>query len=289
MRHIPTADGHSLALHEWAKAGSSRGILLLHGLSQQGRFWEPVVRRLRSMPVAALDQRGHGLADVPEGADFTIAAAAADVGAAIGELGWSQCLVVGHSWGAAVAVAAACAHPESVAGVGLIDGGLWAMSGLGPRAQVRQTLMPPLLSIPEESWAHTVRSYAPFLDDEALAALRPTFGPDASGNLTTVIGQARHIAVLDGLLDYDAESDLAALARRGLTGWAVVCDERSNSPWQGLREQATTAARERGFPLVHRWSGAVHDVPLQWPSLVAGWIDQLAVTVLGPVVVEGRA
>ena len=35
-------------------------------------------------------------------------------------------------------------------------------------------------------------------------------------------------------------------------------------------------AAARGNVLVHRWAGAIHDVPLQWPDLVAGFIDTVA-------------
>ena len=281
VRVVRTADDHGVAVRQLGGAGSTRGVLLLHGLSQQGYFWDPVIRRLRTGAVATIDLRGHGQSDLPVEADFSVPGVADDVWRVADALGWSDVVIIGHSWGAAVTVAAAAARPDATAAIGLIDGGLWSMSRLGPRDRVREVLTPPRLAIPEDDWPAVIRSggLGPYATDEVLAALRPTFTSDGRGLLTSTVGFDRHMAVLDGLLDYDAESDLEFLRDADAVGWAVVCDERVASPWQGMKDLAAAQASERGFPLIHRWAGAIHDVPLQWPDLVAGWIDSLAASV----------
>lgn len=281
VRQVRTGDDHAVTVRQFGDACSTRGVLLLHGLSQQAHFWDPVISRLRTSSVAAIDLRGHGSSDLPIGADFSIPQVADDVWRVADALDWSEVVIVGHSWGAAVTVAAATARPQSTAAIGLIDGGLWSMRHLGPRDDVREVLTPPRLAIPEDEWDTVIRSgsLGPYATDEVLAALRPTFTSDGRGHLTSTIGFERHMAVLDGLLDYDAEADLDQLRRSESIGWAVVCDERITSPWQGLKDVAAAQATERGFPLIHRWAGALHDVPLQWPDLVAGWIDSLAASV----------
>ena len=258
-------------------------VLLLHGLSQQRAFWSPVVRRLHTRPVATLDQRGHGESDTPLGSDFSVEACADDAVAALDRLGWSTAVVVGHSWGGSVALAAAARHPDRVATAVLIDGGLWSPSGLGPRDEIRARLTPPPLGLPsEELWALIRRGdLGHGWNAERQAALEPTFVTDAAGLMRTRIGVERHLAVLDGLLDHDATADLVACTTQHVPIWAAVCEpatptQGSTGPdgaWLDVKEQATRAAEQQDGCLVHRWRGALHDVPLQWPALVAGFVD----------------
>jgi hypothetical protein len=54
-----------------------------------------------------------------------------------------------------------------------------------------------------------------------------------------------------------------------------VCEPRRarGDAWQQAKEDAVADALQRDNCLVHQWAGAVHDVPLQWPALVAGLVD----------------
>lgn len=254
-------------------------VVLLHGLSQQRRFWDPVVARMRSPLIATVDQRGHGDSLLPVDADYGIERCALDVVELLDELGWQQAVVVGHSWGASVALH--CAGSGRAAAVGLIDGGLWGPSALGDREQVRERLRPPALGIPPASLWALVESSSPWLGPEARAALSHTFIVGEDGLIRTRIGVDRHMRVLDGLLDYRPDEDLQRLA---CPAWAVVCepagsDGSTQDPWAVAKEQAIERARAVPGLLIHRWMGAVHDVPLQWPALVAGFIDALRASV----------
>jgi pimeloyl-ACP methyl ester carboxylesterase len=277
------AQGAELTVSRWGEQGRGVPILLLHGLSQQRQFWGPVVSRLRSAPVASLDQRGHGESDTPVDADYSLAACAEDVLACLDALGWATAVVVGHSWGGSVALRSAAMHPRRVTAAALIDGGLWSPSGMGPRAEVRARLTPPALGIrPEELWS-MVRSggLGANWSDETQRALEPTFVVDDEGLLRSRLGMPRHMAVLDGLLDSDPEVDLATCEAAGTPVWAVVCDAQrresgSDDPWVALKESSLQVAGEHSNLIVHRWAGAIHDVPLQWPDLVAGFIDNVA-------------
>lgn len=270
---VTTSDGFRLAahVHDTAPSGNAPapvvpGVLLLHGLSQQRHFWDPVSRRLRSGPVVALDQRAHGDSDVPLGADVSIDACAGDALAALDAAGVPTAVVVGHSWGASVALRAAASAPTRIAACLLLDGGAWGPRDAGPRELVRERLRPPELGIAaDDLWAMIATASTPWFGPEARAALEPTFTADAEGRLRTRIGIARHMAVLDGLLDYDPRPDLAAVTAAGIPLIVVSCEERgAPRDLVGLPADST----------VLRWEGAVHDVPLQWPSLVAGLIDE---------------
>jgi|JI7StandDraft_1071085.scaffolds.fasta_scaffold93283_2 pimeloyl-ACP methyl ester carboxylesterase len=296
---VGTADGLALTASVHEPAGSDgMPVLLLHGLSQQRRFWDPVVTRLRARPVATLDQRGHGESDTPLEADYSLDACGRDAIAVLEALGWSRAVIVGHSWGASVALRAAALAPARAAAVALIDGGLWSPAALGDRAQVRRQLTPPALGVPEDTLWSMVRQgdLGASWSDEVQAALAPTFTTDDEGLMRTRIGVERHLRVLDGLLDAVPAGDLEACELAGTPVWAAVCAPGGlpdpgddGGPWQAARKDAVDAAARRSNLLVHRWSGAVHDVPLQWPALVAGLIDSLVEEVAGAASGAGTA
>jgi hypothetical protein len=80
------------------------------------------------------------------------------------------------------------------------------------------------------------------------------------------------MAVLDGLLAHDAHDAWDRLTR---PAWLVTCEPASASAgepeWAARREDTIRRVAARGDDTrVLRWQGAVHDVPLQWPDLVAG-------------------
>ena len=115
-------DGLGLAVLVWPDvfpgSGSCRpdGVVLVHGLASNARLWDGVATELarRDHPVAAIDLRGHGRSDKPDGGHDG-ATVADDVALVVDALGWSRPAVVGQSWGGNVVVELAHRHPEAVA------------------------------------------------------------------------------------------------------------------------------------------------------------------------------
>jgi hypothetical protein len=261
-------------------------VVLLHGLSQQRNYWLPVVHRMRSGPIVCVDQRGHGDSDADETADFSMQACAQDVVAVLDELDWPRAVIVGHSWGAAVALRFTADYPERTAACVLVDGGLWGPRDLGERAAVRETLRPPALGLPpEELWA-LVRSgeLAAYWNAEVYEALQPTFTADAAGLVRTRIGMDRHMAVLDGLFEADPSRDLALINEAKTPLWVLSAEPRpevggaDSSAWVGAREAAVASLTPLRHVTTLRMVGAIHDVPLQWPDLIAGVLDSVVAT-----------
>src|SRR6185312_14221283 len=73
-------------------------------------------------PLLALHLRGHGDSDRPDG-PYTIEQHARDVASAMNQRSLGPTIVVGHSFGAYVAVALAATAPELVSALVLVDGG----------------------------------------------------------------------------------------------------------------------------------------------------------------------
>ena len=102
--------------------GEGPSILLVHGLAgQMGDFTYGVVDLLATQyRVAAVDRPGSGYSVRAPGASASLYAQADALAALIDVLELGRPLVVGHSFGAAVALALAQRHPERVAGLALV-------------------------------------------------------------------------------------------------------------------------------------------------------------------------
>ena len=107
MNHATSADGTCIA---WTAEGSGPAVLLVHGITENRRAWDPVARRLAAeRTVVRLDLRGHGASE--PAADYGLAAMAADVVAVIEAAGLEPPDLVGHSLGGLVATAVGAARP----------------------------------------------------------------------------------------------------------------------------------------------------------------------------------
>jgi non-heme chloroperoxidase len=90
-------------------------VLLLHGITDSQRSWEPLLPLLpRSIRAIAPTLRGHGEAERPE-AGYRPADYAADAIELLDELGIDSAIVCGHSLGTFVAAQIAIQRPERVA------------------------------------------------------------------------------------------------------------------------------------------------------------------------------
>ncbi len=259
-------------------------IVLLHGLSQQRHFWGPVLSSMEETagpPIVIVDQRGHGDSDTTLSADYSIKRCAEDIVEVIEAIDASWVSVVGHSWGASVALRTAAVLGDRCRSVVLIDGGVFGPAMLGEPEIVREQLRPPQLGLPLADIFELMRSgdLGAFWTPEIEEALRPTFVVDDQGLARTRIGIERHMAVLDGLFGYSPDLDLAALsAEHHADLWVVNCSPLKPHTGQGLEWQViqgqaiAKVAQLVPTARVLEWRGAIHDVPLQWPALVGGLI-----------------
>jgi len=98
-------------------------VLAVHGITASHRSWVAIAAGLPGARIIAPDLRGRGRSrDLP--GPYGIAGHADDLAAVLDRLDVPAATVIGHSMGGFVAVATVHRHPERVAGVVLVDGGL---------------------------------------------------------------------------------------------------------------------------------------------------------------------
>ena len=262
--------GREVRLRATRWPGTGSPVLLLHGLASTRRIWDLVVPGLGGLPLLALDQRGHGESDRPTG-PYDGDTVVADALTALDAVGLSRVVVVGHSWGAWTALRLAATAPSRVLAVVGVDGGTLRLRDLAPtREQVREQLTPPRTALPPEQLRAHLRNgpLAPWWNDAVEAAVLSIFAVGEDGLARARLPFDAHMAIVDDLIDSDLEPLLPQVR---CPSWLVSC-----SPDAARAEALQRTSALLPSPRVLRWDGALHDVPLQWPALVAGVVRAAA-------------
>jgi pimeloyl-ACP methyl ester carboxylesterase len=262
--------GREVRLRATRWPGSGTPVLLLHGLASTRHIWDLVVPGLAGLPVLALDQRGHGDSGRPAG-PYDGATVVVDALTALDAVGLSRVVVAGHSWGAWTALRLAAAAPERVLAVVCVDGGTVRMRDLAAtREEVRELLTPPRTALPVAELRQVLRAgpLAPWWTPAVERAVLTIFAVGDDGLARARLPFASHMKIVDDLIDADLEPLLPGVR---CPVWLVAC-----SPDEVRAQALARTAALLALPRVLRWDGAVHDVPLQWPALVAGVVRAAA-------------
>ena len=117
-------DGLRLRALTWGPEDGAL-VVLQHGRGGEASTWHAVAEHLATAGhrVLAPDLRGHGASAWDPEARYTIGVLADDLAAWIASATASSCVLVGHSYGAATALATAALHPHLVERLVLEDGG----------------------------------------------------------------------------------------------------------------------------------------------------------------------
>jgi N-formylmaleamate deformylase len=117
-----------LRLHYTRTGGNGPPLVLAHGIGDDGLCWTTVAEELApEYDVIMVDARGHGRSEAPEGG-YGADVQAKDLAGLIDGLGLRRPIVLGHSMGAATALALASAHPGLPAAILLEDPPPWWMT-----------------------------------------------------------------------------------------------------------------------------------------------------------------
>ena len=115
---------NGVRLH-YVERGSGAPVVLLHGNGSMIQDFESsglIDLAAKNYRVIVFDRPGFGHSDRPRNVVWTPAAQAELIGSALHRLDIPHAIVLGHSWGASVAVALALTYPNLVQGLVLASG-----------------------------------------------------------------------------------------------------------------------------------------------------------------------
>ena len=273
---VAAGAGVDLSVAVWGPAGSRpdnplRPVLLVHGLASNARLWDGVAALLAAEghPVAAVDQRGHGLSSKPEtGYDFDTLAA--DLLAVVDGLGWEghQPVVAGQSWGGNVVLHLAARHQSRVAGLVLVDGGTIELSRRFPSWEQAASALapPPLDGVEAAAFEDMIRRSHPDWPETGIAGTLANVEVLADGTIRPRLSRENHMTILRHLWEHHP-SDLFPL----VVAPAVLLMARGGVASPDELAAAATSLRSCEV----RWVDGDHDIHAQHPGLVASAIGGL--------------
>jgi pimeloyl-ACP methyl ester carboxylesterase len=272
-RAVP-GDGISLHARDWG--GSGQAVALLHGLASNARIWDGVAPRLvgAGLRVVALDLRGHGESDQPD-AGYDFGQVGRDLQAALAALGLDRPVLVGHSWGANVALQYAADRPGRLAGLALVDGALVAVAEwAGPtRAEARRRLAPPRFAVPLADWLARAGRFDPSGQGGPAWVrdfLRAGVEVDDRGVARARFRFDNHMQVVDALYDQRPE------ALFPLVDCPVLLCPAGDETAEAKRAAVDRALALSPSATVTWFEETMHDIPLQRPAELAAELARFA-------------
>lgn len=279
-----SVDGLQLHARRWLPTTADTRlppILLLHGLASAARIWDLVAPLLaeRGYVVTALDQRGHGESDKPDtGYDF--ATIVADDAAAVAALNIVHPVVVGHSWGASVALQYAATLPAQVHALVLVDGATGQLSARNwTREEAMKALTPPRFAgTPRETFLSFFQrgplgqQWTPELEDIALHIVQLHDDDTVAPRLAF----ENHMQIVAAMW----EQPTFALYQQVTCPITLISAEQSSTTQNDL-----VRARREGIAHIQElnprvrvvtMADTIHDIPLQRPQRLAEEIMRTA-------------
>ena len=284
-----TVAGAGVPLHAREWAGGEPELLLTHGLASSSHIWDLVAPRLSrsGSKVVAYDQRGHGRSGKPS-SGYGFERTSADAAAVIRATGLRRPLVVGHSWGANVALELAVRRPRLIGGALLLDGGFLNLRDRFDWPTTKQVLAPPnLAGMPVHEFLDMVRSFlrgrveiTPQVEQVFLSLMR--VGRD--GTIRPRLSRANHLRILRALWEQDAQ---VLLRRVHVPTLVLAVRSAPGAPdsagFMQEKERAAEVVRGIGDPVRFAWIDGIHDLPLQRPEALARQIRSFLADAVDPV------
>jgi len=274
-----TVDG--LRLHYRDLGGPGDPIVLLHGLASTCHIWDLVAPILsQECRVVALDQRGHGESDKPDHG-YSFQSVVADLKGFIDSLGLERPLVVGHSWGADVALELAVEHPESTRGICFVDGGtieLTARPDMSLERAKEEMAPPDFTGVTLEQMMQMIgRSsrFGSWITPEIRSMMMENFEVLEDSTVRARLSRANHMRIIEALWEHRPSELFPRVRCPVLLLPARQKDNPSPMARRFRREESIARATARLPRSETVWlEDSVHDVPLQRPALVASAISE---------------
>jgi pimeloyl-ACP methyl ester carboxylesterase len=261
--------------------------VLLHGLASNARIWERVAPHLvnRGLALIAPDARGHGLTDKPDG-DYTTETFTRDLAAFLGTFEIQRPVLVGHSWGAMLALEYATRFsygPRAPGGIVLVDGGAIQMDAAGLTwEQMRDRLTPPRLAgAPLQAFLAQLNGHNPRWqpDSQAIQIILANFDVSEQETITPRLSFEHHMQIVRAMWDFKTYDHYPRLRCPVLIVPARPAEPlfSQEQEFLALKQRGVARAQESNRDVrVHWMEDTVHDIPLQRPAELAALLAEFA-------------
>jgi pimeloyl-ACP methyl ester carboxylesterase len=256
---------------------SNPPLVLVHGLASTLRIWDFVAPILAGKYwVTAYDQRGHAESARPN-SGYDLPTMLADLSGLMEALQIERPLLVGHSWGANLALAFAATYPDDCAELVLVDGGIYDFRDMPDVTweNIKRELAPPDLS------RYTLSDMVNRMGSGVLCHLSEAFLQKLIGSMVDVqpdgtvrarLTPERHLGILHIIYDMSSVEMLSKVKCPVLAIQAVNGEPTGQFEADFLLMKKRGAERTRqalpGSKVV--WmENTIHDIPLQRPELLA--------------------
>lgn len=269
----------------WNRAGEQPALIFLHGLASNARIWEKVVPHLEQAghPCYAPDTRGHGLSDKPD-SGYEFDEILKDTASILQTLQLERPWIIGHSWGASLAVDYASrvrVGPFAPAGIILVDGGMIEMKAI-PSATwegTRQRLTPPRLAgTPVQDFIERLQTWnsdwGP--DEQAISIILSNFEISEQETISPRLSLDRHMQILAAMWEFPTFERFAQVRCPVLViptrPKLPVPDEQK--PFLAAKQQGIERLKQINPSAQVQWFvDTIHDIPLQRPEQLADAIE----------------
>ena len=263
---------------EWEPEGDPQqpALFMLHGLSSNSRVWERLAALLPGRRMVALDQRSHGPSDRPaEG--YASSEVVDDAAHAIEELGLGRPLVLGHSWGASVALELAATRPDLAAGLVFVDGPPAAMSRVMSWVEASRRMQPPFPTYTDLDQAAEAQEQ--YLGEAWAEDLRPFVRAglvEVDGGLTSTLTVDVRRQILERMFEFDPLAYFPSVEGPVLLAMAGQLWPGAPPEFEEGRRRAVEEILAANPGLQVRWYESRHDVPLIRPAELAADVEATA-------------
>lgn len=257
--------------------GRGPAIFMVHGLGGQSRhFTFALAPKLTDRyRVVVIDRPGSGYSKWTARTDSTLAAQGALVAAIIAHLGLERPLLVGHSYGAAVALATALDHPSAVGGLALIaplthpeHRKHHSRRRLDIQSPWAQKILASTLAVPLAAM-FGARTESEIFSPEPVPA---EFSGRGGGTL-----MHRRSAILGAMQDVRALSGQLANMVNGYQDLVIPCDILAAQSDVLLDPIEQCVSMKALMPQLRlREVAGGHMLPMTQPDLVADWLAEIA-------------
>jgi pimeloyl-ACP methyl ester carboxylesterase len=237
----------------------------------------------RGYTLLAPDLRGHGLSDKPDG-DYGFDTFSADLGTFLGAFDLGRPVLVGHSWGATLALDMAARHPvgpRAPRGLVLVDGGVIQLDASGQDwEQTRARLTPPRLAGTSlDDFLRRMNASNPHWqpDETDIQIILANFEITEDEKIAPRLSFEHHMQIVRAMWEFQTFQRMQQVRCPVLAAPARPAEPSTEAEAEFLafKERGLQRARQvlPGLKL-HWMADSIHDIPLQRPAALAAVIAE---------------